>query len=153
MTGFSLIPASYTVLRSGPRRERVLLGLRQNTGYRDGHWALLAGHVEPGESAFQAAAREAYEEAGVRIDVADLTPLTTYHRTQPGAGPIEQRCDFVFEARAWSGEPAIMEPAKCADLRWWTLDALPDPMPPHERIVLDHLSRGDTPPPILTYGF
>ncbi|MEZ5085322.1 MAG: NUDIX domain-containing protein [Tessaracoccus sp.] len=37
----------------------VLLQLRQNTGYMDGHWtAGAAGHVEPGETAPQAAARD-----------------------------------------------------------------------------------------------
>lgn len=153
MTEFSLIPASYAVLRSGPRRELVLLGLRQNTGYRDGHWALLAGHVEPEESAFEGAVREAYEEAGVTIAATDLVPLTTYHRTVRGAGPIEQRCDFFFEALRWTGEPTVREPAKCDGLRWWPLDALPEPMPPYERVVLEHLANGERPPPILTYGF
>lgn len=153
MTRFSLIPASYVVLRRGDRRQEALLGLRQHTGYRDGHWALLAGHVESGESAYEAAAREAYEESGVRIPVDRLAPLTTYHRTQRGAGPVEQRCDFFFEALSWSGEPSVMEPDKCAGMRWWPLDALPDPMPPHERTVLSWLANGERPPPILTCGF
>ncbi|MGH3359400.1 MAG: NUDIX domain-containing protein [Nocardioidaceae bacterium] len=152
MTHFSLIPASYAVLRRGVRRDEVLLLLRRNTGYRDGHWALLAGHVEPGESAYEAAAREAYEEATVRVRVEDLTPLTTYHRTQRGAGPIEQRCDFFFEAGTWTGDPVIAEPQKCADMRWWRLDALPEPISPHERTVLGWLAEG-APPPILTSGF
>ena len=38
------MPATYVLLR---RENEVLLQLRQNTGYRDGHWAAaIAGHVE-----------------------------------------------------------------------------------------------------------
>ena len=40
-----------------------------------------------------------------------------------------------------AGEPRIVEPDKCAELRWCPLDALPDPVVPHERIVLDGLRR------------
>ena len=149
MPAFSLIPASYVALR---RRGEVLLQLRQNTGFRDGHWALLAGHVEPEESVYEAAVRETYEESGVRVRASDLIALTTVHRTLRGGGPIEQRCDFFFGATAWEGTPSIREPGKCADMRWWPLDSLPDPMPPHERTVLDAVAAGGV-APILTSGF
>ena len=44
----------------------MLLQLRQNTGFMDGHWAAAAaGHVEKGETAYDAARREAAEEIGV----------------------------------------------------------------------------------------
>ena len=32
-----------------------------------------------------------------------------------GGEPIDERIDFFFTARSWSGEPRIVEPAKCAD--------------------------------------
>ncbi|MET0977876.1 MAG: NUDIX domain-containing protein, partial [Paeniglutamicibacter terrestris] len=52
-----LVPASYVVFLRG---DQVLLQLRQNTGFLDGHWACAAaGHVEAGESASAAAVREA----------------------------------------------------------------------------------------------
>ena len=54
--------------------------------------------------------------------------------------------------RARYGEPRILEPQKCADLRWFRLDALPDPVVPHELAVLTALRDGDV-PPILTHGF
>ena len=40
--------AVYLVLR---RDQRVLMMLRQNTGYMDGMWDLPAGHVDAGEPA------------------------------------------------------------------------------------------------------
>lgn len=45
-----------------------------------------------------------------------------------------------------------MEPEKCADLRWCPLDALPDPVVPHERVVLEALGTGTT-TAYTTFGF
>ncbi|HKQ41033.1 MAG TPA: NUDIX domain-containing protein, partial [Pseudonocardia sp.] len=71
------------------RDEQVLLHLRRNTGYRDGHWAAAAaGHVERGESVTEAACREAAEEIGVVIEPAALVPLTTMHRTHGNDRPV-----------------------------------------------------------------
>ena len=65
---FHVVPAAYVLFLDG---DRVLLQLRRNTGYRDDHWACgAAGHVEDGESVFQAAVREAAEELGVVVEVA-----------------------------------------------------------------------------------
>jgi 8-oxo-dGTP pyrophosphatase MutT (NUDIX family) len=141
-----LVAASYVVLRRG---DDVLLHLRQNTGYRDGCWGMLAGHVERDESAEQAALREAHEEAGVRISPEGLRPLTTLHRFEIGGPPVEQRCDFFYEVRVWQGTPTIAEPAKCAAMEWFALDRLPPDVVPHERLVLDALRAGYV-PPILT---
>lgn len=138
-----LVAASYVVLRRG---DEVLLQRRQNTGYMDGFWANLAGHVDPYESVLDAAVREAREEAGVEIRVEDLRPLTTLHRVQVGGPPVEQRCDFFFEVRRWTGEPTVLEPAKCAALEWFRLGALPEDVVPYERLVLQGLHRGDLQP-------
>ncbi len=140
-----LVAASYVILRRG---DEVLLQRRQNTGYMDGFWASLAGHVDPYESALDAAVREAREEAGVEIRVEDLRSLTTLHRVQVGGPQVEQRCDFFFEATRWTGEPTVLEPAKCAALEWFALDALPDDVVPYERLVLEGLHRGDLQPVI-----
>ncbi len=151
---FQVIPASYVLLlRGGPGTQQVLLQLRRGTGYRDGHWACAAaGHVEAGESASAGAAREAAEELGVVIAPDDLVPLTALHRTQGNGDPIDERVDFFFTCRRWSGEPRRMEQAKSADLAWFALDALPDPVVPHERYVLDGLRAG-TLAPIVAFGF
>ena len=58
--------------------------------------------------------------------------MTSMQRTQH-ADPIDERIDFFFTCRSWTGEPRIVEPAKCAALDWFALDALPDPVVPHER--------------------
>jgi len=148
---FVVVPASYVFLvRDGVAGPEVLLQRRQNTGYMDDHWAAAAaGHVEQGETAYEAARREAVEE--IDVHDLDLAFLTAMQRTR-GGEPIDERIDFFFTARSWTGEPRIVEPAKCAELRWCRLDALPDPVVPHERAVLDGLRAGTT-PPYTTFGF
>jgi 8-oxo-dGTP diphosphatase len=147
---FRVVPAAYVFLRSS---RGVLLQLRSNTGYMDDHWAAAAaGHVESAESVFQSAVREAREELGIEIRSADLTPLCAMHRTHGNGRPVDERVDFFFSCLRWSGEPRLLEADKAAALRWFPLDALPEPVVPHERVVLDCLAGGPV-PQVLTYGF
>lgn len=147
--GFRVVPAAYVLLIDADGR--VLLQLRAGTGYRDGFWAAAAaGHVEAGETVHAAAGREAVEELGV--EVAELVPLTTMHRTNRTGLEIDERVDFFFTCRRWTGEPRTMEPGRSAGLRWCALDDLPDPVVPHERFVLDGLRCGDL-PAITAFGF
>ena len=148
---FRVVPASYvSLLRpGGDGVDEVLLQLRQHTGYKDGHWAAAAaGHVERGETAYDAARREALEEIGVELD--ELTFVTTMQRTQ-GGDPIDERVDFFFSCRRWTGEPRILEPHKSAGMEWCALDSLPDPVVPHERFVLERLGTGME--SYTTFGF
>ncbi len=151
---FQVVPAAYVLCcRDGANGTEVLLQLRAHTGYRDGHWACAAaGHVEAEESVVAAAAREAAEELGITIAPADLVPLTVMHRTHGNGRPIDERADFFFTCRTWTGNPRTMEPDKSADLGWYPLTALPDPVVPHELAVLEALRAGQV-PPILTHGF
>ncbi|XVX20574.1 NUDIX hydrolase [Actinomycetota bacterium] len=152
-TPFALVPASYVyLLRSTPYGDEVLLQQRANAGYMDGHWVSgAAGHVEPGETAVLAAVREAEEELGVRVAPADLTLLTVMQRRR-GEEPIEQRVDWFWSARVWTGEPRIVEPHKCSGLAWFQLTALPEPVPGYERIVLRGIETGEL-APATAWGF
>ena len=149
-TSFVVVPASYIyLLRDGASGgTEVLLQLRAGTTYMDGHWAAAAaGHVERGETAYAAAQREATEELG--ITAVDLDFEFTMQRTQ-GGEPIDERVDFFFTARSWTGEPRIVEPDKCAELRWCTLAELPTPVVPHEAFALSRLGTAER---YLTHGF
>ncbi len=147
---FQVVPAAYLFLRRG---SDVLLQLREGTGFMDGHWAAAAaGHVEADESVFDAIIREAREELGIEVDSADLTPVTALQRTQRNHQAVDERVDFFFECRTWNSEPALQEPEKAADLGWFSLSALPHPVVPHEKYVLD-LMAGGNPPAIVSFGF
>jgi ADP-ribose pyrophosphatase YjhB (NUDIX family) len=116
----------------------------------DGHWAAAAaGHVERGETAYDAARREASEE--IAVTDLGLEFVTSMQRTRH-ADPIDERVDFFFTARSWSGEPRIVEPLKCAELRWCPLATLPDPVVPHELAVLTGIRAGHV-APYSTFGF
>jgi 8-oxo-dGTP pyrophosphatase MutT (NUDIX family) len=143
---FVVVPAAYVFFLRG---QHVLLQLRQNTGFMDDHWAAAAaGHVEQGETAYDAARREAREEVGVTDPTLEF--VTAMQRTR-GGEPIDERIDFFFTCRTWTGEPRIMEPAKAAALEWFPLDGLPDPVVPHELVVLRGLVSGIE--PYTTFGF
>jgi 8-oxo-dGTP diphosphatase len=110
----------HLVLRRG---EEVLLGMRQNTGWRDGYWHLPAGHGEDGESATTALLREAVEEIGIEIDVSDVNFVhLVHHRTDTA------RLAIFYQVTRWRGEPINAEPDKCAGWQWFPLGALPEPM-------------------------
>ena len=114
---FKIIAEVYLLFRRG---DEILLSRRANTGYRDGDYGLVSGHVDGGEPLAVAASREALEEAGVRIDPSDLTLRTVMHRRRE-----DERIGFFFEPARWSGEIVNAEPHKCDDLGWFALDALP----------------------------
>lgn len=119
----------------------------------DGRWvAGAAGHVEPGETARQAAVREAAEELGVVLRPEDLTLATVLQRTDGTDMPREQRIEWFWTATSWEGEPAIREPRKAAEIRWWSLDALPAEVPAYELSVLTGLRTSDLPMD-STFGF
>lgn len=146
---FALIPASYVyLLRTRQGHQEVLLQLRQNTGWKDGHWAAgAAGHVDRGETAVEAALREAREEIGVEIS--DLRFEACMQQTRH-AGSVDERVDFYFSAHTWTGTPRIMEPERCGGLRWFSLNALPDSVVDYEMVALRSLGTDQR---FLTFGF
>jgi mutator protein MutT len=102
------------------REGQILLSRRFNTGYADGQYSVPAGHLDGGETVLKAAAREAEEEVGVRIDLDAMEFSTVMHRMEE-----EERVDFFVQVRRWQGEPFNAEPEKCDDLCWVEVDQLP----------------------------
>jgi 8-oxo-dGTP pyrophosphatase MutT (NUDIX family) len=114
---FKLIAEVYLLFGRGGE---LLLSKRANTGYRDGDFGLVSGHVDGGEPLAVAAAREALEEVGVLIDPGDLRLKTVMHRRHE-----DERIGFFFEPARWTGEIINAEPHKCDALGWFAPDALP----------------------------
>lgn len=104
------------------KENNILLSRRFNTGWMDGNYSLVAGHLDGGESVSQAMIREAKEEAGITIKKEDLIPATVIHRVYPG----QEYVDFFFVTKKWSGYPTIKEPDKCDNMDWFPLNKLPN---------------------------
>jgi 8-oxo-dGTP diphosphatase len=134
---FKLIPAVYLLLR---RANEVLLLRRANTGYQDGKYGLVAGHLDGDELGTIAMCREAKEEAGIILEPSDLKFVHVAHRLGRSNG--QERVDFFYEATKRSGEVLNAEPEKCDDLSWYPMDRLPDNMLPLVRLVLTDVRIG-----------
>jgi 8-oxo-dGTP pyrophosphatase MutT (NUDIX family) len=113
------------------REGRVLLLRRAGTGFFDGLYSLPGGHIEQGESIFQAAARELEEETGLRIAPGDFDWLGIIHRRSD-----TNRIDFFVRALRWQGEPVLREPGKCSGMGWFAHDGLPEEIVPYVKVAL-----------------
>lgn len=129
---FKLTPAVYLILKQG---DNVLLSQRANTGYQDGNYSLVAGHLEGNELATEAMIREAKEEANIDITSSDLTFAHVSHRLNRGQ-ENQERIDLFFVAEKWKGKVKNNEPNKCSDLSWFDIHNLPSNMLPLIRNVL-----------------
>lgn len=139
---FKITPASYLVLE---KDGKFLLARRFNTGYEDGKYSLVAGHLDGKETFRQAMVREAMEEAGIVLAVNDLQVVHTMHRiTETDKVGLRERMDIFIKAEKWKGELKNMEPHKCDDLSWFSIDNLPDNTIPYVRHALECIQNGVT---------
>lgn len=127
---FKLIPTSHLILI---KDARILLLRRFNTGYEDGNYSVVAGHLDGNETFIRAMVREAKEEADISIKPEDLEVVHVIHRKCSD----EERIDFFIRPKCWVGEPKIMESHKCDDLTWFEFDNLPDNIIPYVKQAIE----------------
>ncbi len=103
------------------RDGNILLQRRFNTGWQDGNYSFVSGHIEDNEQVLDAAIREAKEEIGVKLHKDTLKVIHVMHNKTDS-----NYINFFIKVNAWEGEPAIMEPDKSDDLSWYPVDSLPE---------------------------
>ncbi len=131
------IPASYLTLFQD---NKILLLRRTNTGYEDGNYSMIAGHVEAGETFTDCIIREAKEEAGIIITEKDLKVAHVLHRNSEKNEKYE-RVDIFFVAKKWDGEIINKEPHKCDDLSWFDLDNIPINTIPYIKHIIQEIKK------------
>lgn len=127
--------ASYVILE---RDSTILMLRRHNTGYEDGKYSFIAGHVEARESCTEAALREAREEAGIYLELGDLQVAHILHRL----GPDDEVVDVFYRAQKWHGRVENREPHKCDDVRWVDWNNLPANTIGYIRHTLNQIRQG-----------
>ena len=133
---FKLIASVYLLfIKDG----KILLLRRANTGYEDGNYGLVAGHLDEHEPLTETAIREAKEESGAIIRPADLKLKVFMHRKGQ-----DERMDFFFEVKKWQGEITNTEPEKCSDLSWFSLNNLPPNTIPYIKEAITCYQKGIT---------
>ena len=115
----------------------ILLLRRFNTGYEDGNYSVIAGHIDGNEEIKTAAIREAKEEAGIEIQMSDIEVVGVMHRKGE-----DERMDFFLAASRWNGEIVNAEPDKCDDLSWRSVHHLPANIVPYVRRALENYRNG-----------
>jgi NAD+ diphosphatase len=118
--------------------DRCVLG--RQAMWPEGRFSILAGFVEPGESAEAAVAREVDEEVGLAItDVA-------YTGSQPWPFPSSLMLGYTARATGFS---LVLRDGELAEARWFTRDEvrarvvrLPPPVSIAHRIIADWVARG-----------
>jgi 8-oxo-dGTP diphosphatase len=135
MSRFSLIAAVFLVLiKDG----KVLMVRRQNSGWSDGDYDLVAGHVDGNEYLATALARETEEEIGITFDTKQAKLVHLSHFIGD-----KEYLNAAFRVDEWQGEPRIMEPHKHSDLRWFPLSDLPENITPATKAILSSYAKGE----------
>lgn len=116
--------------------DKLLLMQRANSGYFDGWWSVPAGHVEAGETYWEALQRELYEETLVKPG-ADIQPKHIMQRIRPN----DDRIDYFYLLDSWVGNPEIGEPDKCGQLQWTKIGLWPTETIPYIKFAWEKISQ------------
>jgi len=98
----------------------VLLLLRSENHQDSNQWSKPGGRIEFGETIEAALRREVMEEIGCEIEIGDFLHI------MQNIGEKWHWIYLTYLAKIKSGELKNLEPAKHKDLRWFTLDNLPE---------------------------
>lgn len=103
-------------------QQEVLLGLR-NASHGTGEWSFPGGHLEFGEKIFDAAKREVKEETD--LDIAQFELISVCDEMRYIQTDNKHYVNLGVLGKYTGGDPKLMEPEKCAEWKWFPIDALP----------------------------
>jgi 8-oxo-dGTP diphosphatase len=115
---------------------KLLLIRRKNTSWHDGDYTFVTGHAEPNEQLLAAMAREAFEEAGIKISQRDMKIVHMMHLIDDYQAVL-----VMIKASRWKGVPFNKEPESSYDVGWFDLKKLPKNTAPYVRMVLGFIDK------------
>lgn len=105
-----------------PEGRGILLGKRLNA-FQAGTWGLPGGHLEFGETFEEALSRELKEELGI-----SPTSMRQFGAFNTMFIPASHHVQIAFIVETFNGTPVNNEPERCGEIRFFPLDALPEPI-------------------------
>ena len=121
--------------------EKILLQKRKGSKLWPGYYALPAGHIDEGETQYDALVREAQEELGIDIDPKNIIHSYVVLRRnyfEIDGKILDPYIDYYFEIKKYEGIPRIMEKDKCDELIWADINNLPKPFVNYEGAFLEN---------------
>lgn len=119
---------------------KILLQKRKGSKLWPGYYALPAGHIDEGETQYDALVREAKEELGIEINLSDIINNYVVLRRnffEIDGKMLEPYIDYYFEIKKYNGVPKIIEEDKCDELLWADVNNLPEPFINYEGVFLE----------------
>lgn len=122
-------------------KEEVLLGLRQSS-HGAGEWSFPGGHQKFGERMEETAKREIKEETGLDVDEFELISVADEMRYIKSDG--KHYLNIGIKAVYQGGEPKILEPDKCREWKWISLENLPENLFEGTELTIKNFKMGRT---------
>jgi NAD+ diphosphatase len=123
--GYEHFPAIHPCSIVLVKRDDQFLLVRKRE-WAAGRYGLVAGFLDMGESLEECAVREVFEETGIAVK------NVQYVGSQCWPFPSQLMAGFVAD---YEGGEITVETKELEDARWFSLDALPEGLPPHRSIA------------------
>jgi 8-oxo-dGTP diphosphatase len=120
-TGKDYIGVGGGILILNKKGEALLMKRGKHATNEVGYWTQPGGTVEFGEKAADGLKREIKEELDIEVNIWGYLPHVDHIIKKENQHWVA----VIFLASVRSGMPKIMEPHKCAEIRWFDLKKLP----------------------------
>lgn len=121
------------------KNNQILLLKRQNTGFCDGLYGVPAGHIDDLEMASTAMIRELKEEINLTVNKDNIEQVFTVHKLQKEKVYIH----YFFKITNFNeSEIKNNEPYKCAELKWFDIDKLPENLQIYVKKAIENHQEG-----------